>query len=493
MGKGFYNNKNNRVKVILATLLSVMLLVASNSSASYKEFELFEQGYEYYLSYQPEKAAETFKTFLKEFTDSSAKDAAMFWLGKSLIHLKSFEEAKKVLSEIKQQFPDSPFIPYVSRELEMISRAEPGANKTEAGFNVALKEKNTLELKLAEAEKKAELKEKDLARIAEERDKLRAQLEEEKKKAEEMRARITKLEGKGDVLKILQAKFEEPQRDWKKYDEYLEQLKNEREKLDFQIQKLKKEKALIENERAELEDKVKRYESIALRIKDKQYTTPQIFEFMINSSAVINKLEIKEVLWRTGNFCEDFVNEQILYDEAKRLNITADMKKYKEQVERYNLKKEDADYLFRYLTIGDLIDRKVKDMPGEKVVESLLIVYTKSDEFEKAILATELQKDAKSGRSFEDIYKSYPDVVRLRLIRFQELQGWIKDRIQLLQDGEISDVVWTEDGYMILRPVLKRLSYRPFEDVRPEMRDKMRLFIKGWIDELRKEAKGNRD
>src|SRR4030065_1377362 len=96
MGKGFYINKNNKVNAITAAFFTVILIIASNSYASYQEFELFEQGYEYYLSYQPEKAAETFRIFLKEFPLSSAKDAAMFWLGKSLIQLKSFSEEKEV-------------------------------------------------------------------------------------------------------------------------------------------------------------------------------------------------------------------------------------------------------------------------------------------------------------------------------------------------------------------------------------------------------------
>lgn len=50
MGKSFYNDK---VRIIAAAILSVALFAAiKNASASYQEFELFDQGYEYYLSYR---------------------------------------------------------------------------------------------------------------------------------------------------------------------------------------------------------------------------------------------------------------------------------------------------------------------------------------------------------------------------------------------------------------------------------------------------------
>lgn len=489
MGKGF---RNNKINMIAAIFLSAMLFIVSNVSSSnayLREFELFDQGYEYFLSDQPKKAVETFSIFLKEFPDSSAKDAAMLWLGKSLIHLKSFGEAKKVLSEIKQQFPDSPFIPYAGRELEMISRTESGANKTEAGLNVALKEKKAFEGRLSEIQKELEIKESDLIKAIEDRDKLRAQLEEEKKKTEGMKTELAKHEGREAELKGLAGKYEEQQNDRKKFDDYVKQIKDERDQFESEIQRLKKEEVLKENEREKLKDKLKRYEIITINIKDKKFIASEIFECIVNSSVVMTKLGVKEALWKTGNIYEDFVNEQILHDEAKRLNVNGDMKKHKELVERYNLKREEADYLYKYLTISALIDRKVKNMPGEKVAESLLVRYTESDEYEKAVLAAEIQKDAKSGKSFEDICKSYLDAVKFAVIDFHELQGWIKERIQSLKDGEISDVVRTEYDYIILKPVVKKLSYSPFEAMQPGVRDKIRILVKGWIDELRMGAK----
>lgn len=208
MGKSFCNNK---IEVIIVTLLSGLLLTVLDTYASCREFELFDQGYEYYLSYQPEKAAETFKMSIKEFPDSFAKDAVMFWLGKSLVQLKSFEEAKKVFSEIKQQFPESPFIQYVDKELEKKSRDEAEANKIKVDVSDAAKINDNLEVKLSAAEERAQLIGIDLSKAIEERDKLRLLLEEEKKKTEEMRVKVNELEGKEIELKTDLAKFEKQQ------------------------------------------------------------------------------------------------------------------------------------------------------------------------------------------------------------------------------------------------------------------------------------------
>ena len=112
-----------------------------HSYASYREYDLLQKGYESYLSYQPEKAAEEFRTFLQEFPNSSARDAALFWLGKSLMQAKSTDEAGHVFTELKRQFPDSPFVAFIvtqsefpeSEKLTTIRETEPfGTSKDSA-------------------------------------------------------------------------------------------------------------------------------------------------------------------------------------------------------------------------------------------------------------------------------------------------------------------------------------------------------------------------
>ena len=258
MGKNFYKNKS---AVKIAVLLSIILFTALDTYASYKESELFDHGYEYYLSSQPEKAVEAFRTFLKEFPDSSAKDAAMFWLGKSLIQLYSFEEAKQVFSGMKQQSPESPFIAYLDRETADISRIEFVVHKLKAELNDTVKTKITLEERLAEIEKKAQLSEQDLSVAVEDRDKIRLWLEEEKAITEELKTRLHDLEEKDAEVKILQDKLNEYQKNQEVRDEHLKQLTNERGQLDTQIQNLT-------NEIEDLRGKIKEHEATVSAIEE---------------------------------------------------------------------------------------------------------------------------------------------------------------------------------------------------------------------------------
>ena len=99
MGKIFGKSE---LKLTAAVLLSLVLLISEYVSAASRDVELFDRGYGNYLSYQPEKAVEAFRTFLKDFPDSSARDAVMFWLGKSLMQLKSYKEAGNVFSDLRK-------------------------------------------------------------------------------------------------------------------------------------------------------------------------------------------------------------------------------------------------------------------------------------------------------------------------------------------------------------------------------------------------------
>lgn len=104
-------------KVILFVCFCMPLLFSSLSAAVVQEDELFEKAYENYLAYQPEKALEYFNIFLKNFPDSSAKDAVLFWKAKSLMQLKKTDEALKIFDDLKRTLPGSPFVPFIEKEL----------------------------------------------------------------------------------------------------------------------------------------------------------------------------------------------------------------------------------------------------------------------------------------------------------------------------------------------------------------------------------------
>lgn len=117
MGKNVCKNIR---KLIIIILILLSLFVTNAYSIS--EHELFNTAYDYYLSYQPEKAIEEFKKFIEKFPNSSAKDGALFWLGKSLMQVGSYEEAEKVFNDLKTEFSNSLYIKFANRELENIEK-----------------------------------------------------------------------------------------------------------------------------------------------------------------------------------------------------------------------------------------------------------------------------------------------------------------------------------------------------------------------------------
>ena len=121
--------KFNKTTVGIATAVLAVMMVLSIREAcpAYREAELFDVGYEQYLSSRPEKAVEAFTLFLEEFPQSSAKDAAMFWMAKCLVQLRREQEAKNMFDRMTREFPESPLKPHAMREIETLS--ESGATK----------------------------------------------------------------------------------------------------------------------------------------------------------------------------------------------------------------------------------------------------------------------------------------------------------------------------------------------------------------------------
>ena len=66
----------------------------------------------------------------------------------------------------------------------------------------------------------------------------------------------------------------------------------------------------------------------------------------------------------------------------------------------------------------------------------------------------------------------------------QELPEWIQERIQGLQNYEVG-VIWSEEGYMILKPIIQIYSYDPFEELSSQEREKLTAYIRSWITELK--------
>ena len=219
-------------------------------------------------------------------------------------------------------------------------------------------------------------------------------------------------------------------------------------------------------------------------IKALNYETRDVQAYAAASRSLCDKLQIRNILWRTGNDNEDFLNEQVLYSEAKNLHITVDKNMLTEMIKNHKLDDKEADYLQRYLTVSSLIEKKIREMPEEKVVESIAVRYSESDRYMKTVLGSNLQTLARKGTPFEEIYRLYPDIVRFSITGFTELERQIKEKVQTLQDNEIV-ATWSEGGYMILKPVFKGPVFTPFGDISPGLRARIRTYVLTWTKGLR--------
>lgn len=362
MGKVFGKNASKLISI----LITCMLLSAGIAEASYREFQLFDRAYHFYLSYQPEKAIQQFRVFLEEFPESSAQDAGLFWLAKSLLQVESVDEARKTFTDVRQRFPESPFSRYVTAEMALID--------------------NTADVR-------------NFAQIPED------------------------------------SKGENPNG---------------------------AKKSLAVSQR-----------SIGERGQREKY--------IVNSAAVLDSLGIHDVLWRSNNILEDIENEQILYDEAKSLDIAADSAQLSALIEMYEFNEEQADYLNRYLVICRFLTIMMNYSPDEKLVESLTVSYkmfpdTGDGAAALSLLASELQKCARSGMSLDDIHAAYPEGTEYRRIRISDLEYRMKEKIRTVHDAE-TGIFWTEEGFMIVRIISKNLMCDPFDYRQSIPKTTIRMFM----------------
>ena len=660
MGKIFRYDKPALSAVIFLVLL---FLAPVHSGASYREYDVLRTGYESYLSYQPGKAAEEFRTFLQEFPHSSARDAALFWLGKSLVQSKLIDEAGQVFAELKRQFPDSPFVAFVvtqsefpgseklttrretetvppvetSRDSADIRQPEPvrktddiitapamTADAAAAPETPAEKEPEAAQSSqsvLSEAEtpadgimakkeepegKESEAKEPVLQEPAQSPEdqgtgeETGMQAVEEEKNVLSITEQVQS-DGAGDALPEGKAplpvdKADEPLGEIGKMAEeiYASAGVSDKQGIDAYalaspdtalpetvppeaspdpgnirapetvaiIKAIEQEAVSTQSEvsseqtadamiRVEApgvkepevkepevkepevkepevkEPEVKEPEVKEPEVKEPEVKEPEVKEPEVKEPAqlqedqatgeetgkqsveekkelpsipeeqahsdndtvassrdALRKVGIQGALWSTGDYNQDFIDEQILYNEAVKLNLSADEDALNELRERYTLGMEEVDYLKRFLLICKLIDQKVREIPGDKIVEVISVRYKDAGQREQPEFAAGLQALANQGVTFEEISGLYPDVVHFRTFPFQELPEWIQERIQGLQNYEIG-VIWSEEGYMILKPIIQMYSYDPFEELSSEKREKITAYIRSWTAELK--------
>lgn len=503
------------------------------ASASERETELFNKGYEYLFSFKPDKAAETFRIFLQEFPGSSARDAALFWLGKTLISTKSYSEAEQTFQMIQTEFPDSPFIVFIDTEMEEIAKIrstgaaqdiketpEPqkAAVSKEVGNGI---EGEPLRLRLAQLERISEEQGRELTMARQEQEKLNKLLLEEKRHAAELRADLTRSKERGQgvtapspekdpeqltaEVREFKARVSELQAENAKFTDRVEELELQAEQRlrDMRImnaylsrlmfQKKETPKPKSDSKAAEERDQPAVSQTApgpVVRIKNRDYPLAQIIAHQTTAALLYRILGANEPVWRAGDPLNDFIAEELLLQEASRADIKIDQKKQKEVTVRHKLSPAEVDYLGKFMTIAQYLDSRYLEAPSQHWVEVLTGDYKPGDAASKTVLATSIQKAAREGSSYEDISRIYSDAVRFLRLTIEEFRTKYRDKSQIIEklnfQNEETVVIWSDKGYMLIKPVIVRIPYNPFIEMKTDEKLKIRSFALKHIDELKK-------
>jgi predicted Zn-dependent protease len=274
MGKIICGNKNIIKALFLIVFPLCLLVISVDSDAVTTESELFEEAYRYYLSYEPAKALELLDQFLREYPESSAKDAIFFWKAKSLLQLGKTNDARKIFSQLINEFPESYFRGLAEKEIAAIQDKDAGPiEKTqlqkkesfvseeksdeEQRLTVLLDKNENLQRELDELKNKYKEAEKALS----ERNSESIETTQLKKEYGEAVTQIKTLETRVAELSAVIEQVNEKQRDWKKLDSYIQELEQEKKGLEEQMKVRDQELSDYRASITELEDKIRMIET----------------------------------------------------------------------------------------------------------------------------------------------------------------------------------------------------------------------------------------
>ena len=101
----------------------------------------------------------------------------------------------------------------------------------------------------------------------------------------------------------------------------------------------------------------------------------------------------------------------------------------------------------------------------DKLFEALSVRYNMFPDTEDgraalALLASELQKCARSGMSLEDMHSLYPRGTEYRRNRMSDAEQRLREKMAVVEEGE-TVIFWTEEGFMIVRGFSGDLKCNP--------------------------------
>jgi outer membrane protein assembly factor BamD (BamD/ComL family) len=544
MGTSFCHNQSKLAPVVFVL---ICLLISFDVHASYREFELFDSGYEYYLSYKPVQAVEEFKAFLREFPNSSARDAALYWLGKSYLQMDAFVEARDAFWKIEVQFPDSPYMDYVEKELQVLARMQlPPLPVSEAKEEVEVRQteevevrqteevevRQTEEVEASRTEEFSMLMQEALLKAKEEASRIGEIVQEGLKKSAEIQVINQRLQN-GDELQDMSdsmKQYAEPPvaeaeqivaLERKRREELLSRMTEspperkefldddspgiqvasnnqdytERTVVSRQLPPLPQEELGAGYD--EMLDSIHEVEKELKKIIQTSELNDESDEMLIAGIQYpgepaqpvdqfpyfLNAMGIDKIPWRSGNESEDLLNEGILTDAARQNGITLDDERIKALTEKHRFNQVQSDYLQTYLLIKKYFEKRLKNLPELTMVEILSVAYPQDIE-NKMTFAAKLQKMAREGIPFIDISRMYPESVTYQNKRYQELPTRMSQKLKGLDENDIA-VVWSGDGYLIMKLITKDIQLEKYDNLPDKERTLLQSYIKTWILDLR--------
>ncbi len=416
-------------------LLLIMIIVFPVMASD--EYELFREGYELYLSCEPVNAAEKFETFIKEFPDSSAKDSALYWLGKALMQMGKLDKAEKVFRRLRTDLPGSPFSLQALREIDRIKSmdstsgvekalaekktpdkelselrlekdrlteiVEEGKKKMEVcekrlleadeklkDIQVVIKDRETLEEKIKRLDEIARTREEELRRIREERDRLSLDLESARRNLERLELMEKELLSRDSIIKERQDEIASLKRE----------IETLRTGLKETEKKLDSGKMVAADYETKLKELARKEEEIRLLINKKEELEKKVAVLegdISNRSEEINKIKeekeglIKEIeglrarLSILDEVSKKIGEKEVLLNEKQKEveSLRNDIKKRQEEQDRLNaeiegLKQEREKYIARLQEMRDSYSKLL--MEKELLKNSITIAADKVEE-----------------------------------------------------------------------------------------------------------------
>lgn len=347
------------------------------------------------------------------------------------------------------------------------------------GLNAAMK--GVMESRLSEMGQRVQVCERDLSGLQKKKIEMEHYSEELKRSLESLKTEVSRLRGLETEAKTALNRSHQYEAKVKELEKVTEEGLKERTDLNMRLQRKDEEISRLLSEKRELEallaeSKEKKEGSIlkTIVIGDERFSSDYVASYMFRSQLFLSRIGIKNMPWRSGDLNEDFINEHILYEEAKKLDLK-DRGNYEGFNRKFNLEKEEVEYLNRFNMISNLISHELKKLPPERSGEAVFVRYSVKDRYERAVMVADMQNRMKSGVPVEDVIKLYPDA-EYRTLSENDINKLFGNLSGNFSDNEVAST-FNNERFMVVRIRINHLEYRPFEIPEDESNGRLREFI----------------